>query len=122
MVWAGLPLSPEEALRKYDVDQCLTTDHLNAALTAHSLSKSTLVYAIPDQVSDHVTFLGFASTNFEKLKTAIEMCRVVKDDYEVAMIRHANKISTLAHNALVDHLRSGTQTLSQTSCCNASVP
>ena len=104
VIWSGLPLSPAEALTRYDIDDCQTSDQLNAALVAHSHTKTTTVYAIPDQVSDHVTFLGFASANFDILKRAIETSRVVKDAYEIALLIHANKISTHAHNALTTHL------------------
>lgn len=110
VIWAGLPLSPEEALEKYDIDACLPSNELNAALVAHSHSKKTIVYAIPEQVSEHVTFLGFSKTEFGSLKLAIEECRAVKDEYEVAMIRHANRVSTVAHNAVVAQCQSGQAT------------
>jgi Xaa-Pro dipeptidase len=88
-------------LKKYDVDQVLLTPELNAALTAYSQSHSTTIYAIPEQISEHVSLLGFAKTEFSIVKKAIEECRVVKDSYEVALIRKANEISTLAHMAVV---------------------
>lgn len=97
VIWAGLPESKEEALKKYDVDDVLYTNEVNAALAAYGPKKSTTVYAIPEQISEHITFLPFAATEFSSLKTAIDECRVVKDSYEVALIRKANEISTLAH-------------------------
>lgn len=93
VIWSGLPLSTEEALSKYDVDEVRTSDQLTAAL-AHP---SEAVWAIETQVSDHVTFLEFTRKDFKLLKTAIEECRVVKDAYEVALTRKANAISTIAH-------------------------
>ena len=99
VIWAGLPESPEEALAKYDVDVVKYTNEVNASLAAFGPSKSTTVCAIPEQVSEHITFLPFAATNMTELKTAIDECRVVKDDYEIALIRKANHISTLAHLA-----------------------
>ena len=39
------------------------------------------------------------------LKDAIEECRVVKDEYEIAMIRKANKVSCLAHKAILKAAR-----------------
>lgn len=97
VIWAGLPESKEEALQKYDVDHVLYSNEVNATLAAYGPSKSTIVYAIPEQISDHITFLPFADTEFSSLRTAIDECRVIKDSYEVAMIRKANEISTLAH-------------------------
>ena len=101
VIWSGLPKSPEEALKEYDVDAVLTANNLNAALAkiASSLSTST-VFAIPHQVSDQVTFLAFDNTEFTSLKEAIDNTRVVKDSYEVALIRRANEISAVAHEAV----------------------
>jgi Xaa-Pro dipeptidase len=97
VIWAGLPESKEEAVQKYDVDDVLYSNQVNAALTSYGPSKSTTVYAIPKQISDHISFLSFAATDFSSLRVAIDECRVVKDSYEVAHIRKANEISTLAH-------------------------
>ena len=97
VIWSGLPESKEEALAKYDVDQVLYTNEVNASLAAYGRTKTTTVYAIPEQVSEHITFLAFAGTNLDSLRTAIDECRVVKDAYEVALIRKANQISTIPH-------------------------
>lgn len=97
VIWAGLPESKEEALKKYNVDEVLYTNQVNAALAAYGPSKSTTVYAIPEQISEHINLLAFAATEFTTLRTAIDECRVIKDSYEVALIRKANEISTLAH-------------------------
>ncbi|KAL1836760.1 hypothetical protein VTJ49DRAFT_4700 [Mycothermus thermophilus] len=110
VMWAGLPMSPDEALAKYDVDEVKFTTDLNAEL-AH-LSSSAVprpnpatVFAIPGQVSEQVTFLGFDSTNFSVLKEAIETCRVVKDEYELALIAKANAITAEGHHAVMKHVR-----------------
>ena len=98
VIWSGLPESKEEALKKYDVDDVLYTHEVNAALAAYGPSKSGTVYAIAEQVSQHISFLAFEAVEFSPLKTAIDECRVIKDSYEIALIRKANEISTLAHN------------------------
>ena len=107
VVWSGLPLTVDEAKAKYDVDVVLPSIELNATLASHANSAASTIYAISTQVSDHVTFLPFPSTEFSILKRAIEDCRVVKDDYEVAMIRKANDITTLAHTAVVRQASTG---------------
>lgn len=99
VMWSGLPLSPAEALALYDIDDVQTSDAVAAHL-AKPTTKST-VWAIAGQVSDHVTFLEFADKDFALLKEAIEECRVVKDEYEVALTRKANAISTIAHSAVL---------------------
>ncbi|KAK5942270.1 hypothetical protein PMZ80_004833 [Knufia obscura] len=97
VIWSGLPESREEALQKYNVDEVKYTNEVDAALAAYGPSQSTTVYAIPEQVSEHISLLPFKSTNLDSLRTAIDECRVIKDSYEVALIRKANQISTLAH-------------------------
>lgn len=100
VIWSGLPLSKDEALSLYDVDSVLTTDEVPAFL-AQSRFSSSDVWAIAKQVSDHVTFLAFKDSDFTLLKTAIEECRVVKDDFEIALTKKANAISTIAHTAVL---------------------
>jgi len=106
VIWSGLPVSAQEALQKWDVDEVKYTNEINAELThiAGQKTKST-VFAIPDQVSEHVTFLGFGETNFAVLKEAIEVCRVVKDDFELAMMAKANAISADAHHAVMRQVK-----------------
>jgi Xaa-Pro dipeptidase len=106
VVWSGLPLSPSEALEKYDVDKVLPTTELNASLASYSKSKVPMTaYAIPGQVSEDVTFLAFAYTDFYILKRAIEDERVTKDIYEISLIAKANEVSALAHKAALDQVK-----------------
>ncbi|KAH7273119.1 putative Xaa-Pro aminopeptidase [Fusarium solani] len=103
VIWSGLPLSIDEALQKYDVDEVKLTSELNATL-AHlgRANPQSTAYAIANQVSDHVTFLEFEEKNFDALKEAIEVSRVVKDEFEVAIIRKANYVSDIAHRAVLE--------------------
>ncbi|RAL59546.1 hypothetical protein DID88_006540 [Monilinia fructigena] len=98
VIWTGLPLSPEEALARYDVDEVLTTDTINTHLAKPNQSK---VWAIAPQISAHITFLEFSQKDFTLLKEAIEEARVRKSAYEVALIRKANEISNVAHTAVL---------------------
>ncbi|KAI9832691.1 MAG: hypothetical protein M1819_004277 [Sarea resinae] len=100
VIWSGLPLSPTEALEKFDVDEVRTTSEVNPYLGSSQFSKST-VWTIKDQVSDSVTFLEFDDKDFYLVKEAIEECRVVKDAYEIALTRKANEISTIGHHAVL---------------------
>jgi Xaa-Pro dipeptidase len=99
VIWSGLPLSEEEALSLYDVDVVQTSNEVAAALARPH--NNTTVYAIADQVSDHITFLQFQASDLTLLKEAIDECRVVKDEYEIALTRKANAISTIAHTAVL---------------------
>jgi Xaa-Pro dipeptidase len=101
VIWSGLPMSPEEAKEKYDIDDCKTSNDVNAHLTSTSESAQSTIYAIPEQVSENITFLSFKTKEFKQLKPAIEYSRVTKSDYEIALIRKANVISTAAHTAVM---------------------
>ena len=101
VIWSGLPMSSDEAKAKYDIDDCQTTNDVNAYLASTSESAQSTIYAIPEQVSDHITFLSYKEKELSQLKPAIEECRVTKTDYEIALIRKANAISTAAHIAVM---------------------
>lgn len=100
-MWSGLPTTPQEALDRYDVDEVRYSTEVNACLVGLSKPARSMVWAIPTQVSDHITFLEFDGKDFSTLKEAIDECRVVKDDYEVALVRKANEVSTIAHTAVL---------------------
>lgn len=99
VIWSGLPLSAKEALQLYDVDDVKTIPEVNTALT-FARSKRT-AFAIPGHVSGYVTFLEFGDTDFDLLKEAIEECRVIKDEYEIALTLKANEVSATAHTAIL---------------------
>ncbi|KAI8724388.1 putative Xaa-Pro aminopeptidase PEPP [Fusarium sp. LHS14.1] len=100
VVWSGLPLSPQQALEKFDVDEVKFSTELNNVLSDLSGSQDSTVYTIADQVSSDITF-GLGNVDSSILKDVTDRCRVVKDDYEVAMIRKANIISSLGHEAIM---------------------
>ncbi|RDA90611.1 hypothetical protein CP533_2793 [Ophiocordyceps camponoti-saundersi (nom. inval.)] len=103
VLWSGLPVSINEALDRYDVDEVRYTTDVNATLASlagrQKPAKGT-AFAIAGHVSDAITFLGFDATDLVALKAAIDRARVVKDAFEVAMMRKANHISGLAHAAV----------------------
>lgn len=108
VVWSGLPLLPDQAIKIYDVDDVQTSTEVNPYLAdSKSLSQST-IYAIGEQVSDHITFLNFNCKDVQLLRKAIETSRVVKDDYEVALIKHANEVSAAAHIAVMKASKTST--------------
>ncbi|KAM0428510.1 hypothetical protein ACHAPT_006870 [Fusarium lateritium] len=100
VVWCGLPLSPQEALEKYDVDEVKFSNDLDNVLSHFSASQNSTVYTIAEKVSSNIK-LGFNNVDSSVLKPVIDQCRVIKDEYEVAMIRKANRISSLGHEAIM---------------------
>ncbi|KAI9166430.1 putative Xaa-Pro aminopeptidase [Paramyrothecium foliicola] len=103
VIWSGLPVSREEALERYDVDDVKFTTDVNPTL-AHlgAENPKSTVFAIANQVSDSISFLNFGTTDLDVLKTSIEVSRAIKDEYEVALIRKANYISGLAHRRILE--------------------
>ncbi|KAJ5591755.1 uncharacterized protein N7459_002124 [Penicillium hispanicum] len=103
VIWSGLPLSLAEAIKLYDVDRVHYTTDANATLAAIAAAQGgkAPVFAIDGQVSEEVKFQGFSSANMLVLKNVIDDARVVKDAYEVALLRKANDISAKAHTAVI---------------------
>jgi Xaa-Pro dipeptidase len=107
-MWAGMPLLPDEALKRYDVDAVLTFDELKsgASLVQMLQKQQTVVMAIEDR-ADMAIFHSEQlkkynpMINFDHARKAIEACRVVKDEHEIAMIRHANIVSSYAHERIL---------------------
>lgn len=98
-------MTAEEAKEAYDVDEVLYSPEVNPTL-ARLGQKSKTVFAIhPDQVSEHITFLEFDEKNFLLLKEAIEVTRVVKDEYELALMSKANAVSREAHRAVMEAVK-----------------
>ena len=55
-------------------------------------------YCSPAHVDDHtVNFKLFELQDLTSLMPAIDECRVVKDDYEIAALRKSNEVSAAAH-------------------------
>ncbi|KAK5133794.1 hypothetical protein LTR08_007223 [Meristemomyces frigidus] len=109
VMWAGMPLLPKEAVARYDIDEVYTTDELKdgGASIANLISKQqTIVMTIKDRADlavFHVDKLKQhqPEIDFEWARKAVEACRVVKDEHEIAMIRHANIVSSYAHEQIL---------------------
>ncbi|KAL4792912.1 putative Xaa-Pro aminopeptidase pepP [Aspergillus venezuelensis] len=110
VIWSGLPLSPAKALELYDVDTVLETPEVNATLSAIAASRGnkSAVFAIAEQVSEGTKFDSFSEKNLDVLKGVIDKTRVVKDSYEVALLRKANDISAKGHIAAIKAAKTAT--------------
>jgi Xaa-Pro dipeptidase len=110
VLWSGLPLSPEEAKQKYDVDEVRTTDLLDTDLRAVEASATPAqpIFVLRDRVSREFTQQVQGSLLDNYLKTAIDECRAIKDPYEVALIKRANTITASAHHAVMAAVKTAT--------------
>ena len=104
VIWSGLPLSCEEALQKYDIDECLPSTELRSQLSSQSSPTILALTGRGDPPLPPDTPL-IKEANTTALHTAIDTCRVTKDAYEIALIRHANAVSTSAHTAVLQSLQ-----------------
>ena len=107
VIWSGLPLSPATALKEFDVDKVLpSTDLKSYLLDNASKTKDSTFWAIGTQISDDVVAQHDPhKKDLTSLKEAIEECRVVKDEYEVASVRRANLVSAEAHKAVLRNVK-----------------
>ena len=103
VIWSGLPLVPPEALERYDIDACFPNSQLPARLSSLAQKDPDIRFYVKDIPRD--AFLSLAQTTVptdtKLLHPAIDECRVTKDSYEVALLRKANAISTIAHTAVI---------------------
>lgn len=108
-MWAGMPLLRDEALKTYDVDEVFTSDDLESAgqsIVSMLSKQQTTVMTIKDRADLSIFHADKLKQykpeiDFEWTRKAIEACRVVKDDHEIAMIRHANIVSSYAHEQVL---------------------
>ncbi|EMC93555.1 hypothetical protein BAUCODRAFT_37243 [Baudoinia panamericana UAMH 10762] len=107
-MWAGMPLLPEEAMERYDIDEVLPSDELKtgSSLVKMLEKQQTTVFAIQDRAdlaifhAEHLRQYD-PQIDYEWTRKAIEACRVIKDEHEIALIRHANIVSSYAHEQVL---------------------
>lgn len=117
VIWSGLPLLPKEALKKYDIDDCRPVSELQEFLgnkapgdlsfEERSNASQPLTIVEKDHLpTDQYEQSVFLPWNLDTLHRAIDECRVTKDAYEIASIRHANEVTAAAHIAVMKSLKS----------------
>lgn len=107
VLWYGATPNAAEAMRLYDVDEVRYTAQLSKFLHGHLRPATTLYILHPDQVpklADRPR--GQTHINYSKLRPAMDQARVIKTDYEVALIRRAASISSAAHRAVAERILS----------------
>lgn len=98
-LWYGTTPGPEECRAMSDVDEVRHIGGLERYLTAslapgRSLAPGSVLYVLhPDQTPRMESYKGLVQVDTANLKPAMDVARVIKTDYEVAMIKRANAIS-----------------------------
>ncbi|GKT81014.1 metallopeptidase family M24 [Colletotrichum tofieldiae] len=107
VLWFGSTPGISECLKQFDVDDVRYTTQLNKFLYRHLAPGSTLYVIHADQVPLHGDFFQSAAEvriDATSLQPAMDQARVVKTDYEVAMIRKATAVSAAAHRRVAEKL------------------
>jgi Xaa-Pro dipeptidase len=113
VLWYGSTPDAASAIQLYDVDEVRYTTQLPKFLHAHLTKPSPPILYIlhPQQgpsVSNAISASALAASrvqvDFTSLQPAMDQARVVKTDYEVALIRRANDVSSAAHRKIAESL------------------
>lgn len=89
---------------KYDIDEAHFAPSLAHFVKKWASNHAGSIYVLhPDDALSE----SFPSrTDSEKLRPAIDECRVIKDSHEISLVKKANHISALAHERVLRKLRS----------------
>lgn len=93
ILWNGRTPTPKQCLAASDVDDVRYIGALYDFLPIAVRPGSTVYCLHPDQVPQFQKSYGPVYIDTAKLVPAMDWARVIKTDYEVAMIRRANAVS-----------------------------
>lgn len=94
VLWFGKVPTPEECKAASDVDSVYYIDFLYEKQCPVFKRGQTIHVLHPDQIPPELDHLGkFIRIDAVRLKPAMDAARVIKTDYEIALIRRANAVS-----------------------------
>ncbi|KAH9869980.1 hypothetical protein J1614_006901 [Plenodomus biglobosus] len=106
VIWNGRGSTPAEALIKYDIDAVFFIDQLEHFIQCwanHSKNQGARLYGLhPSQIPGCSMRVPRVDTT--SLLPAMNICRMVKDDHEIQLIRKANDISSQAHKDVLANI------------------
>ncbi|CCE66203.1 hypothetical protein TPHA_0P00450 [Tetrapisispora phaffii CBS 4417] len=104
IMWSGEPLYPEEALKKYDADAVKYYSDLESEIINNTKYSDYLIFTT-DLDNVHIDALAKKLTPKDKdFFFAMDETRVIKDWYEIEIIRRACEISDKSHLAVMSAL------------------
>ncbi|EEQ41550.1 hypothetical protein CLUG_05678 [Clavispora lusitaniae ATCC 42720] len=95
VMWSGMPLSIEDALKKFDVDFVKYVDSLEEALQA--LSSDGFTIFTTDFNKWNEKFKRFMTEQSPDFFYALDEARMIKDDFEIELMKHASAITDKCH-------------------------
>lgn len=99
IMWSGLPLSKEEAAKKFDADEIKY-----AADIASDLKELKNKSYTTDINKFNMDFSTYLVEKDEDFFYALDEARAIKDEYEIELMRHAAKITDNCHLAVMSAL------------------
>ncbi|RKP31777.1 hypothetical protein METBISCDRAFT_13406 [Metschnikowia bicuspidata] len=99
VMWSGLPLSREKALLKYDVDDVKYAADLEATLKEMHGKVGTVLTTEINKWNAVVA--RFLTEKDDAFFLALDECRMIKDAYEIALMKHAAHITDNCHLAVM---------------------
>lgn len=100
IMWSGLPLSIEDAIKKFDVDEVKYSAEVSQEL--EQLKGTTIlttdISKFNEKYAEHL-LAGDSDLFF-----ALDESRMIKDSYEIELMKHASKMTDKCHFAVMSAL------------------
>lgn len=111
-MWSVAPPTLEEAKAKFDSDEIAYTSDLTSRISGFNGTIYTLPLTMEypgfttsvREAIDHQKVKGGHSDKPEGLRLSLHLARLTKTEYEIELIREANRISSGAHEVLMREL------------------
>lgn len=97
VMWSGLPLTIEESKAKYDFDEVKYVTELEADLES---LKSSVIFTT-DVNTNNEKFKQYLTPSDKSFFLAMDESRLIKDEYEIELMRHAAKLTDNCHFAVM---------------------
>ena len=107
VVWGGMPTEPKEALEKYDVDAVYYMSELNSVLSQQRDNYNCLYTTDCDNFAPlklAPEFQDLVVPGDAQFFLALDESRLIKDQYEIEILRHVARITDNAHVAVMSAL------------------
>lgn len=101
-MWSGLPLSTKEAIGKFDVDEVKYVSEIESTLI--SLPNFKIFTTDIEEFKDNALIVSFVKPLDNDFFYALDESRLIKDDYEISLMRHAAKITDNSHLGVMSAL------------------
>lgn len=98
VMWSGLPISLEDAAKKYDVDEVKYASDVDTDLS--KLSKDSSIYTT-DVNQFNTNFSKFLIEGDKDFFYALDEARLIKDWYEIELMKHAARITDSCHRSVM---------------------